>query len=136
MINLIRQAQAPEKWFVYPESPDEKYLLRFIPYSSLPPCKDKDGNNDPVAFDEQAFQRAVIDWVGVIGDNDEPILCNDETRLLFVHERSGMGQKRKKWVFDIVFSESNFSDADSVLKNSPAPSHGALTSQRQLHAVA
>jgi len=27
--------QPPEKWFAYPESPDEEYLLRFLNLESL-----------------------------------------------------------------------------------------------------
>lgn len=129
MINISSNNRAPEKWFTFPASPDESYLLRYIPSNSIPPA-------DALEFNMAVLQRGLVDWKGVLGEDGQPITCTEQTREAFLREPSGATEDRLKWIFETVFVREKFSDADGILKNSPAPSRGDSASPRQPRAAA
>lgn len=129
MINIKHPNKSPEKWFTYPASPDEQYLLRYIPINSIP-------TNKPLEINEYVVKQAIIDWRGVNGENDEPIACTEENRLAFLRDPSGDAEERLSWIFEMVYVKANFSNLDELLKNSKAPLLGAsLTPKQPLAAV-
>lgn len=135
MINIYSDHKAPEKWFAFPQSSDEQYLLRYIPANSISP-DDPQKPDDALIFNAKVLQRGLVDWKGVLGEDNQPLPCTEQTRLAFLREPSGATEDRLKWIFETVFVREKFSEADGILKNSPAPSPGASTSPRPRPAAA
>ena len=110
----------PEKWFAYPESPDEEYLLRYLNLESL-----------STIADAKLIDRVLVDWKGVLGENGEHVQCTPEARAEFLRDESGEAAKRIFWMSATACRIDNFVDLESLLKNSARLLDGKQSTTRQ-----
>lgn len=95
----INKSIIKEEWVKYPEDEEVEFLIRPFPSSQgLVPPDDMEGQ---AHFNWKIFQYCVVDWKGIIGEDDKPLECNDEN---------------KKFIFDYVREFYSF-----VLINALAP---------------
>jgi len=97
----ISKDNNPEQWFDYND--DEKYQIKWLSSFAVK------GLTDLSFLDDH-----LIDWEGVLNDNDEPIECNIKNKKAYASNFHT--QKRILWMFRMALNTSGFTDIDSIKK--------------------
>lgn len=106
----IQAPEVIERWFDYPNSTDESYLLRYTP-----PSKVKEQS------DVSIIHECLCDWKGVFAGG-EAITCSAENREVFLESPAGM--VRLMWMVRMACDITQFIETEAILKNLSRPHAG------------
>lgn len=102
-MKITKKIVEPE-WVDYPEQEGVKFKIRQFPITSVAFLSSEKQNMHDFAWER--FNYIVVDWEGIVDDDDKPLECNEENKR-FIFD----------WYIEIMTWVSQYStDASLELK--------------------
>lgn len=86
----IHKNKEKGKWFTYPEDKEVKFFIKPFPiakttidffiFNGKTELTEDDISNGAYRRMMMVCEESVLDWKGIVGDNDEPIPCNKSNK--------------------------------------------------------
>jgi hypothetical protein len=91
------------KWFKYPDSSDEEYCLKFMPYMEF-------------ETHSHLIDEMLVDWKGIQDEKGKDLECDLAAKIAFL--KSKEGRKRYAWMMKVASDISKYWELGDLKKNS------------------